>query len=183
MKEIEVKILEVNRPQIEQTLSRLGAKKILDDEILTLFFDFEDRRIVNAKNVLRLRVEQDKTELTYKKVHITQTTKTAEEYSVDVSSLETMKRILENLGLCTTESLQKHRVSYSLDGARFDFDCYLGDYSYIPEFLEIEAENSDLIYRYAVQLGFEAEDCLPWSTTELIKHYESKKGQQQSKHF
>jgi len=176
MKEIEVKILEVNRSKTEQILSRLGAKKIYDDEILTLFFDFEDRRIVNAKNVLRLRVEQDKTELTYKKVHITKTAKTAEEYSVDVSSLENMKRILENLGLSTIESLQKRRVSYNLDGARFDFDCYRGDYSYIPEFLEIEAENIDLIYEYAAQLGFKAEDCFPWSTIELIKHYDSKKG-------
>ncbi len=174
MKEIEVKILEVNRLKIEETLLKLGAKKIFDKDILTLFFDFEDKRIVKAKNVLRLRVEQDKAELTYKKVHFTQTAKTAEEYSVEVSSLETMKKILKNLGLSVIESIKKHRLSYTLDDARFDIDRYGGVYEYIPEFLEIEAKNTDLIYKYAALLGFKEKDCLPWSTTELIGHYSSK---------
>jgi hypothetical protein len=70
--------------------------------------------------------------------------------------------------------MQKHRVSYTLEGARFDFDHYSGNYGFIPEFLEIEAENIDSIYKYAVLLGFKEKDCLPWSTTELIGHYASK---------
>ena len=69
-------------------------------------------------------MEQAKPELTYKKVHVTQTAKTAEEYTVEVSSLETMKKILENLGLSVTESMQKHRVSYKLGHVRFDIDRY-----------------------------------------------------------
>ena len=62
--------------------------------------------------------------------------------------------------------------------ARFDFDRYSGDYGYIPEFLEIEAKNIDLIYKYAELLGFKAKDCLPWSTTDLVKHYSYKKTNQ-----
>ena len=175
MEEIEVKILEVNRPMIEETLAGLGAKKIFDGDIETLFFDFKDGSIIKQKNVLRLRKEQDKIELTYKKVHVTQTAKTAQEYSVEVSSLEDMKDILENMGLSIIDRMQKHRVSFTVDGARFDFDRYIGAYGYIPEFLEIEALSTDLIYKYAELLGFEAKDCLPWSTTDLIKHYSHKK--------
>jgi adenylate cyclase, class 2 len=175
MEEIEVKILDVNRPIIEQTLAVLGAKKIFDGDVETLFFDFKEGTIIKQKNVLRLRKEQDKIELTYKKVHVTQIAKTAEEYSVEVSSLETMKQILENLGLSIIDRMQKHRVSYTLERARFDFDRYVGDYGYIPEFLEIEAQSTEDIYRYAELLGFEAKDCLPWSTTDLIKHYSHKK--------
>jgi predicted adenylyl cyclase CyaB len=171
MKELEVKILEVNRIKIEETLTSLGAKKVFDGDIQTLFFDFKDDAIIKAKNVLRLRKEQDKTELTYKKVHITETAKLAEEYSVDVSNLETMKKILENIGLSITESMQKHRVSYAIDHTRFDIDRYVGNYRYIPELLEIESENIDLIHKYAALLGFQAKDCLPWSTDELIRHY------------
>ncbi len=175
MKELEVKILEVNRKKIEETLASSGAKKIFDDDILTLFFDFKGATINKAKNVLRLRKEQDKIELTYKKVHITETAKLAEEYSVDVSNLETMKKILENIGLSVTESMEKHRVSYIIDHTRFDIDCYKGNYGYIPELLEIESENIDLIHKYAAVLGFQAKDCLPWSTDELISHYSFKK--------
>jgi len=119
---------------------------------------------------------ENKTELTFKKVHFTQSAKVAEEYSVEVSNFETMKTILENLGLSTTENMQKHRISYRLDNARFDIDCYFGNYGYIPEFLEIEAENSGSLNKYASLLGFKAKDCLPWSTNELIHYYSSKKG-------
>ncbi|HUT43639.1 MAG TPA: CYTH domain-containing protein [Desulfobacterales bacterium] len=174
MREIEVKILEINRANVEKNLAKLGANKIFDGNIDTMFFDFKKSTIIKQKNVLRLRKEADKTELTYKKVHFTSTAKNAEEYSVQVSSLEIMEKILENLGLSVIESMQKHRVSYTLDDARFDFDRYSGSYGFIPEFLEIEAENTDLIYKYAVLLGFKEKDCLPWSTTELIGHYSSK---------
>src|SRR5208337_370186 len=114
MKEIEVKIIEIDRKKVEETLTRLGAQKIFDGNIETLFFDFKDGRIINAKDVLRLRKEQDKTELTYKKVSATQTAKVAEELSVEVSSLEIMKKILENLGLSEIETMKKHRTSYML---------------------------------------------------------------------
>jgi len=176
MKEIEVKILEVNRKKIVETLTGLGAKRVFDGEIQTMFFDFKDASIVKAKDVLRLRKEQDKIELTYKKVHITETAKLAEEYSVEVSNMETMKKILESIGLSITESMKKHRVSYTIDHTRFDIDCYVGDYEYIPEFMEIEAENTDLIHKYAALLGFKAEECMPWSTEELIRYYSFKKG-------
>ncbi len=176
MKEIEAKILEINRAKVEETLFNLGAKKIFDGDVQTFFFDFQDGAIIKAKNVLRLRKEQNKIELTFKKVHINKTAKVAEEYSVEVSDFGIMQTILENLGVFVTESMEKHRVSYGLDQARFDIDCYYGDYAYIPEFLEIEAENTESIHKYAALLGFKAKDCLPWSTVQLINHYSTKKG-------
>jgi adenylate cyclase, class 2 len=175
MKEIETKILQVNREKIEAALVRLGARKVFDGEIQTFFFDFKDNSIVKAKNVLRLRKEEEKTELTFKQVNVTQVAKVAEEYSVEVSDFEITKKILECLGLQTTENMQKHRVSYLLNNTRFDIDRYLDRYAFIPEFLEIEAENEEAIHRYAGLLGFKQDDCLPWSTNELISYYLSAK--------
>ena len=175
MKEIEAKILEIDRKKIEETLSTLGAKKIFDGEIETIFFDFKDGSIIKAKNVLRLRKEQNQIELTFKKVHVTQTAKVAEEFSVKISNVESMKIILKNLGLFIIENMQKHRISFKLDQSRFDIDSYSGDYKYIPEFLEIEAENTSSLHKYAALLGFKAEDCLPWSTNDIVQHYSSKK--------
>lgn len=175
MQETEVKILEVNRQKVEQKLVNLGAEKVFDGDIQTLFLDFKDSRIVKAKDVLRLRKEEDKAELTYKKVRFTEAVKDAQEYTVEVSNIETMRLILENLGLTVTESMEKHRVSYTFKDARFDIDRYFGSYAYIPEFMEIEAENADSIHKYADLLGFEAKDCLPWSTRELIQHYSGQK--------
>jgi len=175
MKEVEVKILEVNRTKIMETLEGLGARKVFDGDIQTLFFDFKNGEIIKTKNVLRLRKEQGKTELTFKKVHVTAAAKVAEEYSVEVSSLDGIMAILENLGLEVIEDMSKHRISYDLDRAHFDIDCYFGEYGYIPEFMEIEAENIELIHKYAGLLGFSAEKCLPWSTNDVIQYYSSKK--------
>jgi predicted adenylyl cyclase CyaB len=175
LKEVEVKILEVNRKNIEETLAELGAKKVFDGDIKTLFFDFNDGKIIKAKDVLRLRKEDDKIELTYKKVRFDKASKNAEEYSVEVSDLKMAQKILVNLGLETIEDTYKHRVSYKLDSARFDIDRYLGKYDFIPEFLEIEAENANDIHKYAKLLGYKPSGCLPWSTKELIEHYSKRR--------
>ena len=133
--------------------------------------DFKDGTIVKQGNLLRLRKDTKKTELTFKKVTPFQTVKIAEEYSVEVSNIETIVQILQHLGLTITGSMEKHRISYKLDNAQFDIDKYTGNYSFIPEFLEIEAENVDRIYEYAQLLGYKPKDCLPWSTEDLIQHY------------
>jgi len=174
MEEIEVKILGIDRKKIEEKLTAMGAKKVLDSDIHTILFDFQDSRIVKAKDVLRLRKEDDKTEFTYKKVHKTATAKVAEEISVEVSSLEEMQKILETIGLNEIENMKKHRISYRVETVRFDLDRYLGEYSFIPEFMEIEA-SIDLINKYAELLGFKQKDCLPWSTYDVIQFYLSKK--------
>jgi predicted adenylyl cyclase CyaB len=174
-KEIEVKILEVNREETEQILENLGAKKVFDGNIQTVFFDFSDGRITAAKNVLRLRSKVGKTELTFKKVSSYIDAKTAEEYSMDVSSIEAANKILENLGLVAVECMDKHRISYKLGDANFDFDRYLGEFAYVPEFLEIEADDIKKIYSFAQQFGYKPQDCLAWSTDELIKHYRNRK--------
>jgi len=41
--------------------------------------------------------------------------------------------------------------------------------------MEIEAENIDLIYKYAELLGYKPKDCSPWSTEDVIDPYSTKK--------
>jgi adenylate cyclase class 2 len=173
MKEVEVKILEVNRQKITDMLASLNARKVFDGEIFSVFLDFHDGTISRKKDVLRLRKEQEKVELTYKKVQASKTAKVAEEFSVQVSDLDAMVKILQNLGLTVTQKMQKHRTSYMLENIRFDLDRYSGDYRFIPEFLEIEGSFQG-IKKYANYLGFQSKDCLTWSTDELIQHYSNK---------
>src|SRR5665647_1176936 len=174
MKEIEVKVLNVDKQKIEEILTQLGAKQTFDDEITTYFFDFENGSIANAKNVLRLRKEGKHWVLTCKKILSKQSAKVAEEYEVEVSNLPKMQRILELLGLRVTESIQKHRTSYELNDLRFDIDTLEKEYAYIPTYLEIEAKSVELIHKYAKILGYRVEDCLSWTTDELIKFYSKK---------
>ena len=171
MKEIEVKVLNVDKQKIEEKLSLLRARKIFEDQIITYFFDFEDDRIVKAKNVLRLRKEGKKSVLTFKKVLSKESAKVAEEYEVEVSSIMKMEAILELLGLFVIGKIQKHRTSYELDDLRFDIDKLENEFAYVPEYLEIEGKNIGLIQKHAALLGYKPEDCLPWTTNEVIDYY------------
>ena len=177
MKETEVKILNVDKNKIVNSLLNLKTQKIFDDEISTIFFDFTDGRIFNTKNLLRLRQAGPKSTLTYKKITTTASVKEAQEYEVEVSNLQTMSIILESLGLKETRFLQKHRTSYKLENARFDIDTYEGELDYIPTLLEIESDSTNSIYKYAQILGFSPADCLPWSTEQVISYYSKEKKQ------
>jgi len=175
MREIEVKILNVDRNVILNEISKLGAERIFDGEIKTLFFDFGDSRISKAGNVLRLRQTEKSTLLTFKVILKKETAKEAEEYEVIVSDFQTTKKILEALGLLERGSIQKHRTSYKLNNIQFDIDTHQKELIYVPTLMEIEAENIDLIYKYAELLGYKPKDCSPWSTEDVIDPYSTKK--------
>ena len=171
MYEIEVKILEVNRKELEKKLISIGAKKISQKEIETFFFDSKDYSFKKANSLLRLRKEKDRSTLTFKKLIDNNKAKVAQEYEVTVSDLESMKNILESLGFSLYEQMIKLRTSYVLNGVNFEFDKYLDEYDYIPEFLEIEANSIDTLHKHAKLLGFNIEECKPWSTFDLIHYY------------
>lgn len=173
MQEIEVKILEVDPQKVAKALAKLGAQKVFDGDIETLFIDTEDGEIHKSRDVLRLRKEGSKTELTYKEVKFGEKSKVAEEHTVEVSDCDETLKILQLAGLSVKQRMNKHRVSYKTADARFDIDTYRGEFSFIPPLMEIEAAE-DAIEKYAKQLGYEHKQCLPWSTDELIKHYAAK---------
>jgi predicted adenylyl cyclase CyaB len=174
MEETEVKILNVDGPNVEEKLVHLGARKVFDGEVETLFFDFKNHSIVKAGDVIRLRREGDRTVLTLKKFLSNEDVKAVEECEVVVSDMQKMKRILEFLGLSMISNMHKHRVSYRLGQVHFDLDKYELEHAYIPEFLEIEAEGKGTIYEYAKLLGFTVKDCLPWTTENLLSYYSRK---------
>jgi adenylate cyclase class 2 len=178
MKEVEVKIIDINREKVEARLRSLGATPTFDGDQVTVFFDFPDDPIAMAKNLLRLRKTGDKTRLTFKKFIESESAKVRDEYEVVVSNFESMRLILESLGLSATKRMEKHRTSYTLkSGVEVDIDKYAGEYSYIPELLEIEGEDIEKIYLHAKLLGFQPEECRSWTTFDLIDHYSGKKAE------
>lgn len=175
--ETEIKILEINRSEIETKLLKLGAKKIFEGELLAEFYDTKDSDLKKEKKLLRLRKECNKTVLTLKSKVIRGGEKTAkirEENEVEVEDFKTMQKVLENLSFEIKHILRKTRISYKLKDAKFEFDKYHDDWKHIPEFLEIESDNIETIYKYAELLGFCKEDCKPWSGWDLEKHYSKK---------
>ncbi len=170
MHEVEVKILNVDRNQLEAKLRSLGAEKEFDGEIHALFFDFPDQSIASSQGMLRLRKIGDRTQLTFKNAISSDETKIRDEHEVDVSNFDTARSILQSMGLSVWLEMRKHRTTYSLADAHFEFDKHHDQYAFVPEFLEIEATESDTVYKYAQMLGFEKDDCKPWTILDIVEN-------------
>jgi adenylate cyclase class 2 len=171
MKEIEVKILDIDRKKIVKRLLELGAKKTFDGEIHGFFFDFRDSSIMKAKDTLRLRKLGDKSFLTFKKYVNNRGAKVREEFEFEVSDFDDAKKILESVGLSAWMEVRKHRTSYVIGEVHFELDKHSDQYGFVPEFMEIEAKDVATLRRYAGLLGYGRKDLRPWTIIEVAKHY------------
>ncbi len=174
MKEIEIKILEVDVAGIEKKLQQFGAACIFDGEVAAVYFDFPDASLHQQQKVLRLRRVGEITELALKVQEDADDAeaKIRQEYQVLVSDPEITRQILEGLGLQEQRQVQKHRRSYCLaDPAAGAVHFELDTFPDIPTFLEIEAPTLGEVYRYVAALGFSREDAKPWSFAEVLRHY------------
>jgi predicted adenylyl cyclase CyaB len=175
MHEVELKIVGIDRRKVEEKLESLDASKTFEGVVESMFFDFPDSSIARANNLLRLRRIGDRVELTFKKFIENENAKVREEYEVLVSDFEKMKQILESIGLVANQRMEKHRISYALkDGVKIDLDKYSGELSYIPDLMEVEAEDIATLHSHVRFLGFKPEDGKPWTTFELIDFYSKK---------
>lgn len=171
MKEIEIKILGIDRVSVEERLVSLGAKKVFDGEIHALYYDFTNASLKNSGCALRLRLEGMKSVLCLKKFVESKEAKIREEYEIEVSDFNTMQYLLEGLGLKAWLEMKKHRTSYAFRGAHFELDEYHDAYNYIPRFLEIEGPDIETIYACAELLGFTKNDCKPWDILQVAAYY------------
>jgi len=170
MREVELKFLGVNVPDLTARIGELGAHKKFEGEVEAWFFDFDDGRLKKEKKTLRLRRLGDIGQLTLKEEISRSDEKEMEEDEVIVPDYGGLRQVLVRMGLKEYKSTIKYRVSYALkmpDEVHFDFDTYEG----IPTFLEIEAQKKGIVRSYASKLGLPADSGKTWSVKELFEHY------------
>ena len=97
-----------------------------------------------------------------------------EEYEIEISDIKSMASILHELGFYADFSVKKHRTSYRLKDTLFEFDKYLDEYDYIPEFLEIEVKQSESFQFYINKLNLEDYMIIPWSFFDIATYYQEK---------
>jgi predicted adenylyl cyclase CyaB len=175
MREVEIKVLDIDRADIEMKLIALGAKKTFDGEIRAIYYDSPDYSIRKTGGTFRLRKEGATAVLTYK-CHVADVdAKVREEREVSVSDFDVMQGILESAGFSAWLEMRKTRTTYELGRLRIEFDRYLDAYDYIPEFLEIEGTDVGEVYRCAEMLGFRKEDCRPWDAVQVAEYYSDRR--------
>lgn len=167
MREIEVKILDID---VSETIVRIlesGGEKTFDGQVKVIFYDFPNQCLRNKEKRLRVRSFGDRVELTYKKKIGKERVKIAEELEVNVSNFGEMKRILEAIGMVEGHKYSKHRISFRVKNVCFEIDSIPG----CPPLLEIEAVDEQTVYKWVEWLGFDKTEAKPWSGTDVIEYY------------
>lgn len=172
MKEIEVKILDIDPEKEAAKLVALGAKKDFEGPIIAHYLDTASDELWARGDVLRVRRRGDIIELTLKKkISGRSDIKMREEYEVQVSDFEAIKAIFAQLGF-TLRSFKedKYRISYKLDDTHVEIETVDG----VPPYIEIEAPSTDRLEQVVRQLGYGMKDTVPWTAGEVRKYYEDK---------
>lgn len=175
MKEVEVKIRNIDKELIIKKIEKLGAAKIFTGRVIDYRFDTPDRDLSRQGKALRIRQKGRYIYLNLKgkKKSIDNITG-REEIGVKLSNFKIMHKILNELGFIKIFELNKYRTEYRLDKITFDIDEYLG----MPPILEIESDSYEAVEKYIEELEIQEKDIGRVYIREILaakRRYDKKK--------
>jgi adenylate cyclase, class 2 len=167
MKEIELKILDVNPKDEEEKLKKLGFKKVWEGIILEKSFDSKTGDLKKRKELLRLRRAYDKVELTFKgKKEKHPHLRVREEIEVHPDSFEKMEDILNALGFESVSTREKKRISYKYEEVKAEIDEYSG----LKPYMELEGSEREVM-EMLNKLNYTINDTTNKSSKDLLKEH------------
>ena len=137
--EYEVRVLEINKEEIQAKLEKLNAILVEDVFQRRYVYDFKP---VNPSKWIRLRTNGAKTTLTIKNVESSNIDGT-KEVEIEVSDFDTANEILKELGYNPRGVQENKRIKYDLNGVEVDIDTW----PKIPTYLEIEGTSEEEVYK------------------------------------
>lgn len=173
VKELEVKILNIDPDYIEKKIQSLGGKLISKEQQINTLIDSNNRPIKSYLDAyLRIRQTKDllsnieTTTLTLKKNIENKNLRENIELNTNVEDKDTMLLILQELGFDKTSVGYKERTSYRLEGARLDLDVWDKD-TYPNPYIEIEVDSVDTLENIIEILEIPKENISKKSIVEL----------------
>jgi adenylate cyclase class 2 len=149
-KETEVRFLEIDKDALIKKLTALGAvdkgEVVLEEVII---YD-KDLKWLDSRQIIRLRKNRDKIELTYKH-HNGMDKGEAVEIELEVNDLATGVSFLEKIGFVAYRRQEKRRHTLELDGVTFDIDTW----PRIPAYVELEGESLEDLKKAAASVGLD----------------------------
>ncbi len=151
MKEIEIKILGIEKAALERKIRALVGLRVAVGMTVVRHFDFPDGRLRARGELIRVRsVGDDVHEFAYKGPKIKSgKCKVREEIQTLVSDPSAVCRVLGAVGMKETFYCEKKRVSWELNGAHIDIDEYPKGIIYA----EIEGRSEKVVYGVLKKLG------------------------------
>lgn len=133
-KEIEIRILNIDKEQFIKNIVSLGAKKVSEALQKRYVYDFNP---IQDNKWIRLRTNGEKTTLTIKEIVDKNAIDGTNELEVTVSDFNNTNSILEQLGYTHRNYQENYREVYSLDNVEISIDSW----PLIPTYVELESKN------------------------------------------
>lgn len=172
-KELEVKVLNIDKEGIEKQLVGIGASLISREEQINYLLDSKESKIQNEHDsYLRLREKKD---LETGKVDYTFTLKENVardgireniETNTKIENKNSLLYILEVLGVHIISKGFKERISYKYNDIRFDIDTWDKD-TYPYTYMEIEVEKEEDLNKAIKILDIDEKNISTKSIVEL----------------
>ncbi len=148
--ETEVRFLEIDKAALVSKLVALGAvdkgERMLEEVIV---YD-KELKWRDGKQLIRLRKDGDRTQLTYK-LHDSLQKGESVEIETDVGDLDKAIELLEAIGFPAYRRQQKKRHTLTLNGVTFDMDTW----PRLPTYVELEGESLDQLKKAAATVGLD----------------------------
>jgi adenylate cyclase class 2 len=161
MKEIEVKILEIDKISIINKLISIWAVKKYEWNIEAYFYKNEDNKKI------RLRKTSDWFNINFKEKIENSSFLENHEYESNFENFEMMEKILIWIWFKKYWYSSKYRISYFYDWITFDIDSY----PWIPDFIEIEAESIESVEKWVKLLWYSMSYTKILTEREIKEHY------------
>lgn len=174
MRELEVKVLEIDHDATVATLESLGARRDFTGRLHAVYLDDPRGSLSGKEDCLRIRLEGDRAFLTYKGFLSDERAKLRDEIETTVGDFDAAREIMRRLGYGEWLEVRKYRWSYRLGAVHVTLDRFEGAHASIPELLEIEGPSLEEIHRVAQRLGHGPERLRAWTGAQVFEHYLSR---------
>ncbi len=161
--EYEVRVLNVNKDEIIKKLKELNAE--FKWERIQKRYTYDFKPILPYKWI-RLRTDGIENTLTIKNVKSHEIDGT-EELEIEVNDFEKTNLILKELGYLPKAFQENKRCRYYLDNVEIDIDSW----PMIPDYIEIEGNNSEEVMNIVKKLGFTASEITSKDVASIYKDY------------
>ncbi|MEM2794772.1 MAG: class IV adenylate cyclase [Thermofilaceae archaeon] len=161
--EVEVKA-KANLDRARRALSTLGANLVKIEVQEDIYFNHPCRDLLKLDEALRLRLQEEGAELTYKGPRQSGNEKARIEVTVKVSDAVEMLSLLANLGFKEALKVRKLRETYMLN----DIEVALDKVEGLGEFVEIEVGEHDLSKAFNILEKLGAGEIVKETYAELL---------------
>lgn len=181
MKELEVRIIDIDIDNIRKKLFDLNTELVKKENQINNIYDYPKRTLLNNKGYARIRSVEDSLNnekriyMTVKKLVSQEKYKIMDEFETLIDDEIQGKKIFEALGLELIESIQKYRESYKFKNSLIEID--INDKSFCPfPYIEIESHDENEIEEIVHLLGYTMKDTTSSTIYEILNNKGAVKG-------